>query len=347
MNENKTEVLDIKQFESGDNTSYSPVIKELTPKQIKQIKFKKRLKYLLKVLNYLLLIVVGISFVYPFAWMFIMSLRSYEEAILFSPGLWLNEWHIENYIDAWNKASFGKYVGNSITFAVLVLGLQYFFIIPAAYAFARMKFKGNKFLFAVKQLGMMLPGEATMIPVYFLYSKLGLIDTWGGLIFPSLVAMFGIYMFMNNFKAIPQEVIESARMDKAGHLKIMLRIMVPMVFPVFVTHFILTFISNWNTYYWVLVMTNTEKLKTLPVAIKGLLKADGLLPPWHQVMAGNMIQLAPILIMYIFGSQQMKRALIGGRKIEFAGGNKGNIIQRLYRLIKRKLFQGKESQVSR
>ena len=148
MEDNKLH-LSLEHFESGEDTSYSPVIQDLTPKQIKMLKVKKRVKYVLKILNYLLLIGVGLTFVYPFAWMFVMSFRSYEEAVLFSPGLWVNEWHLENYVDAWNKASFGKYVGNSITFAVLVLGLQYFFIIPAAYAFARMEFKGNKFLYRV------------------------------------------------------------------------------------------------------------------------------------------------------------------------------------------------------
>jgi sn-glycerol 3-phosphate transport system permease protein len=144
-------------------------------------------------------------------------------------------------------------------------------------------------------------------------------------------------MFTNNFKTIPQDIIESALIDKAKNRQIMLRIMVPMIFPVFVTHFLLTFISNWNSYYWVLVMTNSEKLKTLPVAVKGLLKADGILPPWHLVMAGNIMQLAPILIMYILGNQQMKRAMIGGRKIKFAGGDKESLIKRGVKALVRKL----------
>ena len=214
-----------------------------------------------------------------------------------------------------------------------MLGLQYFFIVPAAYAFARMKFKGNKLLFAVKQLGMMLPGEATLIPIYFFYSKVGLIDTWTGLILPSLFSMFGIYLFTNNFKTVKQEIIEAAVMDKAKNRTIMLRIMVPIIFPVFVTHLLLTFISNWNSYYWVLVMTNSETLKTLPVAVRGLLKADGIVPPWHLVMAGNVMQLAPIFLMYIIGSRSMKRAMIGGRKLQYASGEKDSIFKRLFRGI--------------
>ena len=320
-----------------ENHSYSPIIKELTPKQLTMLKVKKRLKYVLKILNYIAMLAVGCIFVYPFIWMFLMSVRSQTEAALFDAGLWVNEWHWENYIEAWNKAKFSNYIGNSVTYAVLVLGLQYIFIVPAAYAFAKMEFKGNKFLFAVKQLGMMLPAEATLIPTYFFYSKLGLVDTWTGLILPDLFSMFGIYMFMNHFKTVSPDIIEAAKMDKAKNRTIMLKIMVPIIFPVFVTHFLLTFISNWNSYYWVLVMTNTEKLKTLPVAVRGLLKADGIMPPWHQVMAGNILQLAPILIMYIVGNKQMKRAMIGGRKIKFASDGKEGVFKRIVNTISRKI----------
>jgi sn-glycerol 3-phosphate transport system permease protein len=331
------ELENLSDIETGTNHSYSPTIKTLTKKQELRLKILKRVKYCLKILNYLVMIAVGLTFVYPFLWMFLMSVRSYDESVLFSPGLWVNEWHWENYVEAWNRAKFSTYLGNSVTYSALVLGLQYLFIVPAAFAFARMEFKGSRFLFNLKQLGMMLPGEATLIPVYFFYSKLGLVDTWTGLILPSLVSMFGIYMFRNNFMTIPQEIIDSARMDKAKNRVLMLKIMVPMILPVFITHFLLTFISNWNSYYWVLVMTNSEKLKTLPVAIRGLLKADGVLPPWNLVMAGTMMQLAPIMLMYIFGNKQMKRAMIGGRKIKFGGEDKSTFFSRIFKGLVRKL----------
>ena len=165
-------------------------------------------------------------------------------------------------------------------------------------------------------MGMMLPAEATFIPVYYFYSKMGLVDNWIGLILPSLVAMFGIFMFKNAFEAIPVEVMEAARMDKAKNRTIMLKIMVPMISPVIITHFITSFISNWNEYYWVLVMTNSESLRTLPVALRGLLQVDEGVPQWNVAMAGTMIQLAPILLMYIFASGKIKTAMVGDRKIK-------------------------------
>ena len=167
--------------------------------------------------------------------------------------------------------------------------------------------KAKKMLWGTKYLGMMLPAEATLIPIYFIYSKMGLVDTWGGLILPSLFSMFGIYMFMQAIKQIPKEVIEAAKMDKAKNRTIMLKILVPMIAPVMITHLLVTFISNWNEYYWVLVMTNSESIRTLPVALRGLIQVEDGVPQWNVVMAGTMIQIAPIMLMYIFASKKGKK----------------------------------------
>ena len=295
--------------------------KAYLPKEIRDkekfllwVKVKKRLLYCGKILNYLLLIGVGLLFVYPFAWMFSMSLRPLIEALSFDPNLWVSDPQWSNYIYAWNQAQLSHYVGNSVKYSILVIGLQYFTIIPAAYGFAMMEFRGKKFLWSTKFLGMMLPAEATLIPVYFFYSKMGLLDNWLVLILPSLFSMFGIYMFMGAFKQVPREVIEAARMDHAKNRTIMLKVMLPMIAPVLVTHLITSFISNWNEYYWVLVMTNTQAIRTLPVALRGLLQVEEGVPEWNVAMAGTMIQLAPILLMYIFASGKIKTAMVGNKK---------------------------------
>ena len=295
--------------------AYSP--KEIKDKEqfLLWVRIKRRLLYCLKIVNYLALITVGLMFVYPFTWMASMSLRPLVDALSFDPGIWVADPQWNNYLYAWNQARVSHYVGNSVKYSILVMGLQYFTLIPAAFGFATMKFKGKKLLWGSKLLGMMLPAEATFIPVYYFYSKMGLVDNWFGLIMPSLVAMFGIFMFKNAFEAIPGEVLEAARMDKAKNRTIMLKIMVPMIAPVLITHLITSFISNWNEYYWVLVMTNRESLRTLPVALRGLLQVDEGVPQWNVAMAGTMIQLAPILLMYIFASGKIKTAMVGDRKI--------------------------------
>ena len=116
-------------------------------------KGKKRLLYCGKILNYLLLIGVGLLFVYPFAWMFSMSLRPLIEALSFDPNLWVSDPQWSNYIYAWNQAQLSHYVGNSVKYSILVIGLQYFTIIPAAYGFAMMEFRGKKVFVVHKILG--------------------------------------------------------------------------------------------------------------------------------------------------------------------------------------------------
>ncbi|HOQ62974.1 MAG TPA: carbohydrate ABC transporter permease [Clostridia bacterium] len=306
-----------------EDKTFTHLTKAYSPKEIKDkehfllwVRIKRRLLYCLKIVNYLVLIAVGLMFVYPFTWMASMSLRPLVDALSFDPGIWVADPQWNNYLYAWNQARISHYVGNSVKYSILVMGLQYFTLIPAAFGFATMKFKGKKLLWGSKLLGMMLPAEATFIPVYYFYSKMGLVDNWFGLIMPSLVAMFGIFMFKNAFEAIPGEVLEAARMDKAKNRTIMLKIMVPMIAPVLITHLITSFISNWNEYYWVLVMTNRESLRTLPVALRGLLQVDEGVPQWNVAMAGTMIQLAPILLMYIFASGKIKTAMVGDRKIK-------------------------------
>ena len=296
--------------------AYSPREIKDTKKFLFLVRIRHRLIYCLKIINYLVLLGVGLIFIYPFAWMASMSLRPLVEALSFDPGLWVSDPQWSNYIFAWNQARISHYVGNSIKYSLLVMGLQYFTLIPAAYGFATMKFKGKKLLWGAKFLGMMLPAEATFIPVYFFYSKLGLVDNWLGLILPSLVAMFGIFMFKNAFESIPVEIMEAAKMDKAKNRTIMIKVMMPMIAPVLITHMITSFISNWNEYYWVLVMTNSESLRTLPVALRGLLQVDEGVPQWNVAMAGTMIQLAPILLMYVFASGKIKTAMVGDRKIK-------------------------------
>ena len=296
--------------------AYSPREIKDTKKFLFWVRIRHRLIYCLKIINYMVLLGVGLLFLYPFAWIASMSLRPLVEALSFDPGLWVSDPQWSNYIFAWNQARISHYVGNSIKYSLLVMGLQYFTLIPAAYGFATMKFKGKKLLWGAKFLGMMLPAEATFIPVYFFYSKLGLVDNWLGLILPSLVAMFGIFMFKNAFESIPVEIMEAAKMDKAKNRTIMIKVMMPMIAPVLITHMITSFISNWNEYYWVLVMTNSESLRTLPVALRGLLQVDEGVPQWNVAMAGTMIQLAPILLMYVFASGKIKTAMVGDRKIK-------------------------------
>jgi sn-glycerol 3-phosphate transport system permease protein len=155
----------------------------------------------------------------------------------------------------------------------------------------------------------MLPQQLTFVPVYLMFSKLGLINSYLPLIIPFAANPFGIFLLRQYFIQIPEEIIEAARLDDAGNLKIMTQIMVPMAKPALATIALLSFIAHWNDYFWPLVMTNAEKFRTLPIGIAMLRNIEGT-AQWHIIMAGNVILVIPILIMYMLANEQIRKAFI-------------------------------------
>lgn len=253
------------------------------------------------------LIILSMVFVFPFFWMFTTAFKTLPETLLFPPPLFPEQWRFENFITAWKAGPFPTYLFNSIFIAVTILVFQFAVIIPAAYAFARKSFKGSKVLFGVILLGLMIPQQVTFLPIYLLFSKTGMINNYLTLILPFASSSFGIFLLTQNFRQIPNDVIEAAKLDKASEFQIIFRIMLPMVKPAIITFALFSFIAHWNDYFWVLSMTTSESIRTLSVGVAALKDNEGV-KNWHTIMAGNMILVAPILLIYSLASQQIKSA---------------------------------------
>jgi sn-glycerol 3-phosphate transport system permease protein len=253
------------------------------------------------------LVVLSLLFIFPFVWMATTSFKTLPETMLFPPALFPKTWMFENYGEAWRSGPFPTYLLNSIFIAVAIIILQFVVIIPAAYAFAQKQFKGSNVLFGLILLGLMIPTQVTFLPIYLLFSKMGLINTPAALILPFASSSFGIFLLTQNFKQIPNEIIEAAKLDKATELQIVLRIMLPMAKPAILTFALFSFIAHWNDYFWVLTMTNSDAIRTLPVGIVNLKDTESI-KSWHVIMAGNMILVAPILAIYTLASKHIKSA---------------------------------------
>lgn len=158
-------------------------------------------------------------------------------------------------------------------------------------------------------LGQMIPMQITFLPVYFMFSKLGLMDTYTAMIVPFISNPFGIFMLRQYFMQIPSEVIEAARLDNASDLKIMFKVMMPMVKSALITIGLLAFISNWNNYFWPLIMTSKDAYRTLPIGIS-LLKDAETLQKWNIIMAGNLLLVLPMLGLYIAASKKIRNAFV-------------------------------------
>jgi sn-glycerol 3-phosphate transport system permease protein len=264
---------------------------------------------LLKALHYLGMVLLMAAFVIPFLWMISTSLKSYAETVIFPPKWIPSKIMWSNFTAAWESGPFLKYFMNSVVVSISILLLQFTTIILAAYAFARYRFKGGNLLFGITMVTLMIPGQLIFLPVYLLMSKWGLLNTLFALILPFSSSAFGIFMLRQSFKQVQEELIEAARLDEAPEWKIILKIMVPMARPTLVTFALFSFIAHWNDYFWPLVMTTTDAARTLPIGISKLREVDGG-AAWHILMAGNMILVIPILIVFSLAQRHIIKAFV-------------------------------------
>lgn len=268
-----------------------------------------RLKNIKTALDYILKSAVLLIFVFPFLWMISTSLQTFRETMSFPP-TWIPaspQWG--NFAEAMNAGPFLTYFKNSVVVTVSILIIQFAVMIPAAYAFAKYKFFGKNLFFGMILLAFMIPGQVTFIPVYLMMADWGLIKTLLPQILPFMSSAFGIFLLRQYFMQIPEEILEAARLDNAGEFKIMWKIMIPMSMPALATIGLFSFVSHWNEYFWPLVMTDSAAIRPLTLGIAKLRETEGI-SNWHIIMAGNVMLVVPILIVYLFSSKQIVKAFV-------------------------------------
>jgi sn-glycerol 3-phosphate transport system permease protein len=235
------------------------------------------------------------------------SFKTLVETVSFPPSLFPEKFMLENYAEAWRASGFPRAAANSLFISASILVSQFCVMLPAAYAFAFKKFRCARIFFSCIVVGLMVPPQVTFLPLYLFFSRIGLINTAIPLILPFASSAFGIFLLTQSFRQIPFELIEAAKLDGASEFRIVTRILLPSVVPTLTTFALFSFVSHWNDYFWVLSMTNNEVMRTLPLAIAHLTEADGL-KNWHTMMAGNMLLVAPVLVVYWGASKWIKRA---------------------------------------
>lgn len=261
-------------------------------------------KYISKTTRTLFNVVLILVFFIPFYWMAITSIKTLGETLAFPPKFWVTNPQWENFQTALESIKFLDALKNSIIVTIGILVFQVVTIVPAAYAFARYEFVGKKLSFGIVLATMMIPAQLVFLPIFLLLSKFELVNTYWSLILPQATSAFGIFMLRQNFMQVPEELIEAARLDRASEFKIIYRIMLPIARPTVVTLAMLTFIGSWNDYFWPMVLTTTDAVRTLPVAVTSLSMVDGGVAH-NIVMAGNMFLIVPIIVVYMFAQKHI------------------------------------------
>ena len=278
----------------------------MTKEQVRMLRKARRISG--TVIGTVFKILVCIIFGFPFLWMIATSFKTNAEAIQFPPTLLPNKATVDAYVTVFKEMNLGRYIGNTIIILAATTIGQFLVMVPAAYAFAKYKFKGNGFLFGLLMVAFMIPVAITYPSVAKMYMDAGLIQTLIPQIVPCLCNAFGIFLLRQNFMQVPDELLESARLDEANELQIITQIMLPMSKATLANIMMLSIIGTWNAYFWPLVMTYHDEVRPITIAIESLKNLEGGLQ-WPIIMAGNCILVLPILILFLVASKKIIAAM--------------------------------------
>jgi len=266
-----------------------------------------------RVILYVVLSLGAFACILPFLYMVSTSLKSSAETITrvspvpFSPDFWPSALRWDNFAEAWTLASFSLYFRNSIiTAAVTVAGVIVTSSL-AAYAFAKIRFAGSRAVFAVLLATLIIPESVYLVPNFIIVTRLGWYDSLAALTVPFMASAFYIFLLRQFFAQIPNELVESARIDGAGHLRSLVSIVLPLSgAPVFTVAF-LAFVGSWNSLQWPLVATRTPRWRPLTVGLTTFISDAG--PQNQLIMAGAMIAIVPVILLYFLAQKRFTEAI--------------------------------------
>jgi multiple sugar transport system permease protein len=264
-------------------------------------------------LTHLGMLLVAFFTLLPFFWMLSASFMPTGEASSFPPQFLPTHFTFGQYRFLFERMHLGRFFLNSLILAISVSLVSLFVNSLAGFAFAKYHFKGKRPLFTFLLSSLIIPGQVTMLPVFLLLNKLGLLNTYFGIIIPGMASIFGIFLIRQYLQGIPDSLIEAARIDGASDWRIYWRIILPLALPVLVTLTLFTFMGTWNDFLWPLVVMTNEDMYTLPVAISNLLGEHAL--DLELMMAGSVITILPVLIVFMFLQKYyIQGILLGGIK---------------------------------
>ena len=250
--------------------------------------------------TYVFLILVAIVVLFPFYWMIISSLKTMDEYRLSTPTLWPNFIRWDNYVDAFSQANLWRLFGNTAFVGIVSTILSLVITILAAFAFARLEFKGKNILFAALLATMMIPGELFTITNYITVAQMKMLNTYSVLIIPFLVSVFYIYLLRQNFMQIPNELYYAAKVDGTSDFKYLLKVMIPLALPTIITITILKMMGAWNSYMWPRLVANDEAHTLVTYGLRNAFTDVSGEVNYPVQMAAVAIVSLPLFLVFVF-----------------------------------------------
>jgi ABC-type glycerol-3-phosphate transport system permease component len=241
--------------------------------------------------------------VLPFVWMVSTALKTSEETFVYPPTLIPRIVTLQNFARAWRAAPFGRYFVNSIVVSVTITLSQLLLCSLAGFVFAKFRFWGRDVLFTLVLAKLMIPIQVLIVPLYLLVIRVHLKDTLMGIILPDMMGAFGIFMLRQFIMSLPDELMDSARLDGCSDLGIFWRIILPLIRPALSTFAIIIFMNIWNDFLWPLIVISSPDKRTLPLGLAVF--ADEYLTSYNLAMAGALIVLIPVIVVFAVFQRQI------------------------------------------
>ncbi|MCT2274702.1 carbohydrate ABC transporter permease [Dietzia cinnamea] len=264
-----------------------------------------------RIAGYLAMILVLATIALPLYWVLVTSFKTPDMVYIQPPAWWPDPVTADPYSRVVEHVPFLRYFTNSLVITGALVTAKLVLGILSAYAFVYLRFPGRGLVFMLVLAALMVPNQITVISNYALISQLGWINTFQGIIFPLAGVAFGTFLMRNHFLTLPFEIIEAARMDGCGHMKLLLRVLLPMSWPTVVAFALITIVNEWNEYLWPFLVASDETVAPLQVGLARLISTDAYID-WPMVMAATILTITPILIVFLLLQRHMIKGLTSG-----------------------------------
>lgn len=261
-----------------------------------------------KTVLYVVLIAGALCMFFPFYWTITTSLSA-GSGLTLTPQIVPANPSLAPYVELFSRIPFGHAIVNSLLVAVVSTVLQLVTSSMAAYAFSRLPFPGRGVLFAVYLATMMIPFQVLIVPLFVEMKTLGLVNTYLGVILPTIASAFGVFLLRQAINSVPYDLDQAATIDGAGHFRVFFSIILPLIRPALATLAVFGFLNTWNSFLWPLIILRSPGMETLPVALSSLQGQYS--THWDVIMAGSVISILPMFALYVFAQRYIIQGVAG------------------------------------
>ena len=279
----------------------------------------KRQKFFTNFLGYALMFLLALVIGTPVFWLLTGALKTNADLLTANPTFLPQNPTLNNFVKVWTERPFSTYYFNSFVTTLLGAAAEVIMAVTTAYGLVFVRFPYRNAIFVLLLIALMVPEQIVIFPNYLTIANLtlfgaypkGMIDTYAGIVLPGASIAFGTFLLRQYFRTIPTDLMDAAKIDGAGHFRTMLNVVTPVAMPAIATTALLSFTAKWNEYLWPLIVTTTDRMRVLPIAVSRLLDAEGN-TEWGAVMAATLLVIVPVIVVFLFVQRFIVEGIAAG-----------------------------------